>query len=611
MLGDNTGVNATIDNEKGGVFNIAGDFGISRGAATAKFINAGTLEKTGGANFSIISVGVADTGSIVVATGTLAFFGPQNSFAGPISGAGQIELVGGSTIDRGTTVNVAVFTISNNVVTLNENLSLAHAFNLQNSAILDLTGVTLSVSGTDSFVGSSALEGSGTLITAHGSTTNVNTFFLGGDVTWENFGTVGEVGLLQLGDTTFNPATFINEKGGVFQFAADVGISSGAALDSSFVNDPGALLEKTGGGGSNGSIISVNVTDHGAIIVQTGILDFTGVTNIFAGQISGAGQFEIGGGSNVIGVGAAITTAVFTVNAALVTLGENLTYARTFNIENTALMNLNGFSLNLSGNDTFINNIIDGTGTIVTAARSTVSVNLCTLGGAVTWQNSGTVNEFATLQIGDGSFDVASFTNERGGVFDFVTDFGVAVPIVAQPASSFINSAGAVVEKTGGSGDSQIFVDFTNNGVVKVATGTIEFGTAVAGSGRFIIEPGAVLQFDAALAKGSSVAFATKTGGDLRLLDSQGFGAVITGFGGTKTDEIELKDIIFNSGSFRMSYRGNSTEGVLTVTDGTHSATLDFFGKYTLGNFHASSGPSGGTLITDPGTHAPLLASAR
>jgi hypothetical protein len=41
---------------------------------------------------------------------------------------------------------------------------------------------------------------------------------------------------------------------------------------------------------------------------------------------------------------------------------------------------------------------------------------------------------------------------------------------------------------------------------------------------------------------------------------------------------------------------GNSTPGVLRVTDWTHTATLDFFGKYTLGNFHASSDPLGGTL---------------
>jgi hypothetical protein len=76
-LGDNTGVNATIDNEKGGVFNIGVDFGIGQGAATALFVNAGTLEKTGGTGTSFIDVNFTDIGSIVVATaGTIEFRGP-------------------------------------------------------------------------------------------------------------------------------------------------------------------------------------------------------------------------------------------------------------------------------------------------------------------------------------------------------------------------------------------------------------------------------------------------------------------------------------------------------------------------------------------------------
>jgi hypothetical protein len=69
-LGDTTGVNATIDNEKGGVFNIGGDFGVAQGpgAATALFVNAGELEKSGGTATSFIGVDFTDTGSIVVAT---------------------------------------------------------------------------------------------------------------------------------------------------------------------------------------------------------------------------------------------------------------------------------------------------------------------------------------------------------------------------------------------------------------------------------------------------------------------------------------------------------------------------------------------------------------
>ena len=49
-LGDSTGINAAIRNEKGAAFNIGGDYGITRGASTAPFTNlaGATIEKTGG-----------------------------------------------------------------------------------------------------------------------------------------------------------------------------------------------------------------------------------------------------------------------------------------------------------------------------------------------------------------------------------------------------------------------------------------------------------------------------------------------------------------------------------------------------------------------------------
>jgi len=55
----------------------------------------------------------------------------------------------------------------------------------------------------------------------------------------------------------------------------------------------------------------------------------------------------------------------------------------------------------------------------------------------------------------------------------------------------------------------------------------------------------------------------------------------------------------------------NAAKDILTVTDGSHTATLHFFGKYTIGNFHGSADGANGTLIVDPTTHATLLASAR
>ena len=613
-LGDANGVNATINNLKGGVFNIGGDFGIN-GQATAQFKNAGTFEKTGGTNNSFINVNFADTGAIIVTSGTLYFDGSfTDSFTGAkISGGGQFYLGSQShdAINHGTTISVQTFTIADGstVVTLNENLAFGHTFNLQGGAVLALAGATqLSLTGTDNFGNSAVLDGSGILATTKGAV-SVNFFTLGGSVVWQNSTTVGEAGTFTLGDSTANAATFINEKGAKYQFTNDSGINVGASFGSQFINQ--GSLQKIAGSGT--SIITAEVSDTGTIAVQSGTISFNGFENSFNGAISGAGAFAIGGGLNFLDAGktgTAISTTVFDIANATVTLKDPLLYKGTFNFGNSATLDLAGFTMTLSGSSSFSFSTIDGTGTLVTPKGSSVGLGALTLGGAVQWQNSGTISETNALTIGDASPEQAKFINEKGGKLNFTTDVGIFVG--ANPASSFTNSVGASLAKTGGSGDSQIFVDFINNGKVTVATGAIEFKAIVSGKGSFTIDPGTVLQFDSSVAKTASIDFLTKVGGTLSLVDSQGFAAIIHGFGGTNTDRIDLHDINFNSGAFNMTYHPKGkTGGVLTATDGSHTAVLNFFGKYTLGNFHASSDGGSGTLLVDPHSHATLLASAR
>ncbi len=619
-IGDVSFNTATFTNEKGGVYEFTTDNGIARGAAlNSSFVNlaGATLEKTGGSGDSIVSVDVTDSGAITVSSGTIEFEGPDSTVAGAVSGAGQFVLGFGSSdlIAAGATIGSATFGItdSGTLVALGENLSYAGAFNLENSATLDLAGFTLTLSGTDTFSNAPTIDGAGSLVTASRSTIGVNLFTLGGEVNWQNSGTIDELNILTIGDVSFNTATFTNEKGGVYEFTTDNGIARGAALNSSFVNLAGATLEKTGGSGD--SIVSVDVTDTGAITVNTtGIIEFEGMNNSFAGAISGIGQFVLGfGSSDLVAAGATIGSATFgiTDSGTLVALGENLSYAGAFNLENSATLDLAGFTLTVSGTDTFSGfPTIDGIGTLVTAHGGTASVNAMTLGGEVDWQNSGTVDELGLpLTIGDASYDVATFTNEKGGVYDFVTDDGIVIGAIS--TSSFVNLAGATLEKTAGTGDSAIAVAFTNDGKVLVDSGRIEFQSTVNGTGTFTLNSGTVLQFDTSVASGSSVDFASTTGGELVLFDSQQFGAAVHGFGGTKTDEMDLRDIDFGGVAFKLGYSGNTTQGVLTVTDGTHTAHLTMFGNYTSANFHASGDGAGGTAIVDPATHPTLLAFAR
>ncbi|WP_456619830.1 MULTISPECIES: beta strand repeat-containing protein [unclassified Bradyrhizobium] len=68
-------------------------------------------------------------------------------------------------------------------------------------------------------------------------------------------------------------------------------------------------------------------------------------------------------------------------------------------------------------------------------------------------------------------------------------------------------------------------------------------------------------------------------------------------------DSIDLGDILFGDGVTSFAYAQNSgnTGGTLTVSDGTHTASLSLLGQYSAADFALSSDGHGGTLISDPG----------
>ena len=84
----------------------------------------------------------------------------------------------------------------------------------------------------------------------------------------------------------------------------------------------------------------------------------------------------------------------------------------------------------------------------------------------------------------------------------------------------------------------------------------------------------------------------------LKLDHSSTFSGEIFNFTGngslSGSDQIDLKDINFNS------VHDSYANGVLTVTDGTNTAELDFNGSYVLANFKFASDGSGGTIVYDP-----------
>jgi hypothetical protein len=94
----------------------------------------------------------------------------------------------------------------------------------------------------------------------------------------------------------------------------------------------------------------------------------------------------------------------------------------------------------------------------------------------------------------------------------------------------------------------------------------------------------------------------TSAGGILEL-GLATFHATISGFSSPKgvTEQIDLQAYVSGT-KLSFTEASNHQSGTLTVTSGTHSATITLDGNYTSSNFTLSSDGHGGTLITDPPT---------
>jgi hypothetical protein len=89
------------------------------------------------------------------------------------------------------------------------------------------------------------------------------------------------------------------------------------------------------------------------------------------------------------------------------------------------------------------------------------------------------------------------------------------------------------------------------------------------------------------------------SGGVLELARSQGYAGTLFGFSKTGATTLDLGDIAFGAGT-AATYSGTQTSGVLTVTDGTHTAKIRLWGDYLGSTFAVSSDGHGGTSVVDP-----------
>jgi hypothetical protein len=130
--------------------------------------------------------------------------------------------------------------------------------------------------------------------------------------------------------------------------------------------------------------------------------------------------------------------------------------------------------------------------------------------------------------------------------------------------------------------------------VLETLGGTITVTGSVTGGGVAVVSGGLLN-----LTSGFNETVTFVTTGTLELAQSQTYTGNIVTFSKSGGTFLDLSDIGFVSSSEAM-YSGTKTGGVLTVSDGTHTAHINFKGNYLGSTFVCSSDGHGGVLIHDP-----------
>jgi hypothetical protein len=214
---------------------------------------------------------------------------------------------------------------------------------------------------------------------------------------------------------------------------------------------------------------------------------------------------------------------------------------------------------------------------------STGGTEIVSSGGIISGSSGAIVSNGGLLIFSGGTIGAAAVVQTLSG--------GTAVisGTIRNSGTLFASGAGSLIEIAAGG--------VVSGGSIKIGNGVVEIGS------------------------GSEAVSFLSTGSGGLILDGldNAYTGKVSGFGGSAhTNQSQFIDFIsvsFATASVTYTPANTSnTSGTLTVTDGTHSASVTLVGKYTTSSFHMSAGSGGSLEITDPGvdgghTAAEMVAS--
>jgi hypothetical protein len=600
---DGSGVNGIAVNAARGVVNQGLMEGTSAGGLTFNgglVNNSGTLEAANGGRLNVSSTvisGQVGGGGMVEALGIGSHIDLQSATL--TNGSVRTDIHGViNTLDGGSMIDNAIFDNSGMINIIN-NTALTVGGSLTNSGMIKLNstgnGTSLVIDANDL-----TLTGAGAVML----TDSANNYVYGRAAADTLTNVDNDIsGSGQLGDGAL---TFINGASGIVNGNGAAGLTIDSGLGS--IANLG-LIEGTGVGGA--TLASSVVMNTGVIKAAGGQLSISSSTVTGAGTIEALGSGSVvtlasaslsGGalatdangiirtadnGSVVDNVAVANAGAIDILNNTALTLGSTVTNSGTIALQSTGnstslVIDISGAALQGGGQVTLSNNANNDI--YGQAAADTLTNVDNTISGAGA--------------LGDGRL---TFINGAAGVVNATSTTNALVINTGGPA---VSNAGVLEAATGATLTIQDGI--ANTGSIAANGGTVSVQGMVSGAGSATIGAGGQIEFGAAAS--CAVGF-TGSAGKLILDDSQQFSGSIAGLSPAHAgDVVDLSDISFASAT--ETYAGTTASGVLTISDGSHTATLALVGNFTIGSFAFSADASGHVQFHDPAVAVMVSAMA-
>ncbi len=453
-------------------------------------------------------------------------------------------------------------------------------------------GATLVVEAGSRFIGKVVDDaGGGVLVLANGAGTIGNTagggWAVSGDMpaaTFTGFGTLDIEG------------------GASFAVAHGLTVAAGGALDLVGTLAGPGVLSLAGGVAdlTPGARLTV-----AKVVVLGGTTDLGAARLVYAGEwVQDSGVLDVALGGTMVFTGAADTVSGTLAGAGLVDFAAgadtlaHVTIGGKTEITGSALATLSGATTLLAGG------VLYAEGSILRVTTATL-----TGGGRLYLAPASAIEgTSAASKLVDQSDVIYGAGALGGGQLTLVNDAGgtidasLAAALTIDTGANTIVNAG-LIEATG-AGGLVIASAIDNTGTLLASHGNLTVDGDVSGAG--VVRIGAATA-DFAAAFSENVSFLGA--GVLALAQSQAFHGTIAHFSRTGATSLDLEDIVFGAAT-KVSFSGTASSGVLTVTDGTHTALITLAGNYRTATFAISSDGHGGVSVTGATPQAPPSAPA-